>query len=154
MNYLNILLAVLFSVVSITTGIASMIFSFITKKQVQVEAIKQYYEEGNSEEMLKLIAEFYYYMEKGEFDINEYKTVGKLMGFFDKWATLFVYKTLPIWVFEGNPGYLVITFFDYTKEHILSRRKQKNINATNSGYAINIEKLANKIDKKYNYRNK
>ena len=120
----------------------------------KLQALRDYYEEGDSEEVKELVKEFYQNVDKGKFNIEKYVNIGKLMGFFDKWGSLCVYGYLPIWVFEGNPGYLVISFYKYTKEYIYYRRGKDNPNTPNiknQGYAINIEKLAYKINKKYKY---
>ena len=117
------------------------------EKRTKLEAIKAFYEEGDSPKTVKLKNEMYKQISKGPFNRSEFYDVGDLFGFFDKWSLLCLNGYLPIWVFEGNPGHTLLVFYDYTKDYILERRTQEE-NA-NPNYALAIEKLALKVKKKY-----
>ncbi len=147
MDYTNIIV----SLFGIVTGIFGVIFGLKKDRHVKLEAIKQYYDESNSEELRRIRKKVAADMKKGDLDFQTISEEGKMIGFYDKWGELCAKGYLPLWLFEGAPGYHVVSQYEYFKEYIEFRREETYKGHKNTGYALYFEKLAHKIMKRYKY---
>ena len=147
------LVAIIVSIIGATLGFIGTILSIKNNKLARSQVMGQYYNEGDSDEIKQLRKRIFDKMQDGAYDFEDSShaaDIGKMMGFFDKWALLCNSGYLPISVFEGNPGYLLVSFYEYTKDYILLRRSQKFRDIQNNGYAVSIERLAKKLRKNIN----
>lgn len=136
-------------IVSACAIVVSLVFSWRNDRLARVEALKAFYEEGNSAEIANVMVLLYKHIKEGDFDRDTFSEIGTLLGFYDKWCTLCLYGYLPIWVFKGNPGRNLVVFYEYTKQYISERRVQEHFGYKNPNYSMAIEKIAARVVRKY-----
>ncbi|HHX61354.1 MAG TPA: hypothetical protein GX707_11690 [Epulopiscium sp.] len=131
----------LVGVIAILSGITGIVIGFSSSRQASLDAVKDYFQQGDEESYVKARTNI---LETKSIDKMEKTEVGKVCNFFHFWGLMNRKKYLPIWVFEGSSGLQVVKLYIKLQTTIKEKRK------LNQFYAIEFEKLARRIYRKYN----
>ena len=152
LNFLNntgqvskVMLQNVVNLVAIVSGISGIIMGLVSLKMVNLDAVKEYFQQGDSDDFIAARKKVYELGETNE-RIEPYNSeVGKVVSFFHFWGLMVKKKYLPIWVFEDASGFAVVKLYRILEPHIEERR------VDNPYYAKYFQWLAEEIEKKYKY---
>ncbi|WP_418026439.1 hypothetical protein [Paenibacillus sp. JJ1722] len=144
-------------IVSIFTAIVTVGLSFLgfllnkwNKKKVQMDVIKEYYKEGDSNELIQarknILNRKHIANEIFEYENSAYPSI--VCNFFNKWGLMVKYRNLPFYIFKGSSGHGVTKCYEALKSYIDKRR------VDNVLYAFHFEYLYKKIKKHNNHQRK
>lgn len=139
-------LATIVALSAISSGVTGVIMSLSAKKVANFEAIREYFQQGDTKEMIKN-RKLVYGIEKkkGRLSKVEEAAAAEICGLFHFWGMMASKGYLPFWIFKSSSGYSIFKLFYLLESYIEDKRK------INKHYAEGFEQLAKKIQKKYKY---
>lgn len=138
----NIVLENIVGLVAILSGIAGTYIGFSTSKMASLEAVREYFQQGDKSEYVKARKNIYNNGEKGDGNISS-SDASTVCNFFHFWGLMVRKGYLPIWVFESASGVAVVRLFENLQSYIKERKKE------NPFYAENFEWLVAEINRVY-----
>ncbi|WP_399629001.1 hypothetical protein [Sporosarcina sp. SG10008] len=140
----EIQLATVVGLSAIASGVTGIIMSLSSKKVANFEAIREYFQQGDTPEMLKNRSKIYDTEVEGV--KIDHTAAAEICGLYHFWGMMVSKGYLPFWIFKSSSGYSVVKLFFLLEPYIMERRM-----ASNKYYAEGFEQLAKKIKKKYKY---
>lgn len=128
---------------AIASGISGVIMSLASKRTALFEAVREYYQTGDTAEMIENRSKIYA-AENGAVELDR-KAASEICSFFNFWGMMVRKKFLPIWIFKSASGPSVVRLYIILNEFISERRETGN-----KFYAVDFEYLVKKIKSKYN----
>ena len=130
------------NIVAILSGISGVLIGVASIRISNMEAVKEYFQQGDSLENVAARKEIYCKINNNiKIDKNDV-AAGSIISFFHFWGIMVKKKYLPLWVFESASGYAVIRLYEGLQEMIEERRKD------NEKYGEYFEWLYYKIKKR------
>lgn len=131
------------NIVAIISGVSGVIMGLTSFKMANLDAVKEYFQQGDSDDFIKARKNVYKTAEEKRKIEKHNENAAKVISFFHFWGLMVKKKYLPIWVFEDASGFAVVKLYRILEPHIKERR------ADNPYYAKHFEWLANEIKKRY-----
>lgn len=139
------ILAIMVGVSAIATGLTGVVLSFSSMKVAKFDAIREYFQQGDTPQMIKNRSKIYD-MEMEGIEIDQ-TAAAEVCSLYHFWGMMVSKGYLPLWIFKSSSGYSVIKLFCLLEPHIFERRA-----ITSKHYAEGFEQLAKKIEKKYKHK--
>lgn len=144
------------NIIAIISGLSGMIIGFGGYRAANLEAIREYFLQGDATELSEARGKIYdaknpeelmkeLRIERVDKKENLSKGISKINNFYHMWGLMVKKRYLPIWVFKGSSGRQVVKMYDIIKPYIEEKKKD------NADYAENFSWLYRKIKKKYKY---
>ncbi|WP_133118812.1 DUF4760 domain-containing protein [Chryseomicrobium excrementi] len=130
---------------AIASGVSGVIMSFSSKRTALFEAVREYYQTGDTPEMIDNRNKIYA-AGNGEIELD-IKAASEICSFFNFWGMMVRKKFLPIWVFKSASGPSIVRLYIILEDFITERRKTNN-----EYYALEFEYLIKRIKNKYNIK--
>lgn len=137
-NILNIENVV--GIVAILSGITGIIMGIGSMRQASLDAIKDYFQQGDNPEHVK--AREFISKNKNNLDEDSVE-VKKIVNFYQLWGILNRKRYLPLWVFSGASGIRVVELYINIEKIIIKKRQ------INPYYGQEFEWLSYRIYRKY-----
>lgn len=148
---LNLNMEYVVGLVAILSGITGIVMSITSSRQASLDAIKEYYQQGDSENYVK--ARGFISSKNNLKGIDDQKQVSDIVNFYELWGLLNSKKYLPIWVFGGVSGIRVVEMYIRLTNLIMSVRDgtidSSGKKPINPFYGKQFEELAYRIYRKY-----
>lgn len=171
-NYDN--LQYIVNVIAIISGFSGVIIGVTGYRTANLEAIKEYFLQGDAPELAKARRQIYdaknpeklmerfkvehderNQKEEGERKVDQglSESISGIINFYHLWGLMTKKGYLPIWVFKGSSGRQLIRLHNILEIYIEDKRvPTSGINAEpNPDYAENFSWLCRKVRKKYKY---
>ncbi|MCL2579959.1 MAG: hypothetical protein FWE32_07995 [Oscillospiraceae bacterium] len=146
----DVILRVIPIAISLVALIVSAGTSFFTRKMKYQDAVKNYFQTGDSPEHKGYRCLIYELCENNDDTIEAFKTnerakeaAAHIVSFYELWYLLHVKGYLPIWAFSGIPGQRAVRMYKLLTPYISWRLKDTK------GYGVRFEKLVQRIQRKY-----
>lgn len=139
----NQVLQAIVNIIAIISGIGGIIIGVASFRISSLEAVKEYFSQGDTAEMKERRKYIYDKVKNGEKIGPNDLNASVVCSYFHFWGLMVKKRYLPIWIFESASGTQVLRLYRYLEEHIEEKRKE------NPFYAEYFEWLAKKIEKKY-----
>lgn len=131
MNEKNIQFVV--NIVAIISGISGVIIGLSGWRATNLDAVKEYFQQGDTEEFIKARGELYDKQDHNKNIEYDSKEASMITNFFQFWGLMVGKRYLPIWVFEGASGMSVVRLYGILENYIVKHREK------NKYYAQNFE---------------
>ena len=100
------------NIVAILSGISGVLIGVASIRISNMEAVKEYFQQGDSLENVAARKEIYCKINNNiKIDKNDV-AAGSIISFFHFWGIMVKKKYLPLWVFESASGYAVIRLYE------------------------------------------
>jgi len=139
-------LQIIVNIVAIVSGASGVIIGLSGFKISSLDAVKEYFQQGDAERFIKARHNIYSVSEEGKSIEFENKDASIICSFFHFWGLMVRKKYLPIWVFESASGIAIIRLYDILKDFIDEHR------ISNPFYAEHFEWLVCSVKRKYRKR--
>ncbi|WHZ02787.1 hypothetical protein QNH48_28360 [Neobacillus sp. YX16] len=137
-------LTTLVGIAAIASGISGVMMSLSSKRVANFEAIREYFQQGDTPEMISSRNKIYASADNGT--PLDYKAAAEVCSFFHFWGMMVQKGFLPLWIFKSASGPSVVRLFHLVLPYIEERRT-----ANNRHYGEGFEYLVKKIKKEYKY---
>lgn len=138
-------LSLMVGISAIASGVSGVIMSLASKRTAIFEAVREYYQQGDTAEMIACRHKVYA-AENGETELDK-KAASEICSFFNFWGMMVRRGFLPMWVFASASGPSVVRLYEILEPYILERR-----DTNNQLYAMEFEVLVKRIRRKYGMR--
>lgn len=128
-------------IVAILSGIAGIIMGISSSRQASLDAVKDYFQQGDQSELVSARKKLFEHHVNGK-DFKD-DDIAKVCNFFHFWGLMNRKRYLPIWVFEGSSGVQAVKLYKILEPIIVEKRKN------NKFYAVEFERLVKRIKTKY-----
>ena len=145
---------VITNIVSILSGTAAILIGIATIKTSRLNAVKEYFQQGDKKEFVQARGKIYRIAEENEEAdketiIAKFKIIDNdiaiVISFFHFWGLMVKKGYLPMWVFEGSSGIKAVKLYRILKVYIDNKRKSTK----NEKYAEEFEWLVKEIGRRY-----
>ncbi|WP_206759420.1 DUF4760 domain-containing protein [Guptibacillus hwajinpoensis] len=137
-------LSTLVGIAAIASGVSGILMSLSTKRVANFEAIREYFQQGDTPEMTKARHNIYESENKGVDLDPEAATL--ICSFFHFWGMMVKKGFLPLWIFKSASGPSIVRLHHLVTPYIAQRRLSNN-----KYYGEGFEYLAKRITKEYKY---
>jgi hypothetical protein len=134
----------LVALAAIASGVSGVLMSLSSKRVATFEAIREYFQQGDTPEMIASRNKIYQ-SEKDGTPVDT-KAASEICSFFHFWGMMVEKGFLPLWIFKSASGPSIVKLYFILEPHIEERRKNNN-----KLYGEGFEYLVKKIGKKYGY---
>lgn len=131
------------NIIAIISGISGVVIGISGCKAAHLDAVKEFFQQGDAEEFIKARRVLYEKEEKNEKVESDSSDAARITDFYQFWGLMVRKGYLPIWVFEGASGVAMNRLYNILQGYIEEHRK------TNKFYAANFEWLVTKSKLKY-----
>lgn len=133
------MISIISAVMTWITALTGLVFGYKSWRNSKLDAVKQFMEAENSEELFQARHELYHCKYLGEM---QELSATKISSHYHFWGLMVKRGYLPIWVFDGEPGESAIQLYYLLEGYIKKRR------CTKTKYAENFTWLILKIEKR------
>jgi hypothetical protein len=106
-------LSLLVGVAAIASGVSGVLMSLSSRKGAIFEAIREYYQQGDTAEMIENRTKIYA-TEDGQTPLDT-KAASEICAFFHFWGMMVRKGYLPLWIFQSASGPSVVRLFHLLK---------------------------------------
>lgn len=137
-------LSILVGIAAIASGVSGVLMSWSSKKVATFEAIREYYQQGDTPSMIENRTKVYA-TEDGVTPLDIH-AAAELCAFFHFWGMMVRKGFLPIWIFKSASGPSIVRLYRLLESYVLERRRTNN-----HYYAKDFEYLVVKIENRYKF---
>ncbi|WP_322420389.1 DUF4760 domain-containing protein [Jeotgalibacillus haloalkalitolerans] len=146
-------MSVLVGFAAIASGLSGILMSLSSRRGAVFEAIREYYQQGDTSEMIAARRKIYSIEEKEtvtylensrEWTEEQSLAAAELCSFFHFWGMMVRKGYLPLWIFKSASGPSIVRLHYLLNDFIKQRRIENN-----TYYAQDFEYLAEQIKRKY-----
>jgi hypothetical protein len=137
-------LTTLVAIAAIASGVSGVLMSLSSKRVATFEAIREYFQQGDTPEMIASRNKIYDSEKNGTpLDV---KAASEICSFFHFWGMMVEKGFLPIWIFKSASGPSIVRLYYILLPYIEERRANNN-----KHYGEGFVYLVGKIERKYGY---
>ncbi|OCA88929.1 DUF4760 domain-containing protein [Pseudobacillus wudalianchiensis] len=129
---------------AIASGISGILMNLSSKKVATFEAIREYFQQGDTEQMIAN-RQRVYATEDGVTPLD-IQSASEICSFFHFWGMMVRKGYLPIWIFNSASGPSIVRLYHLLLPYINERRASNN-----HYYAKEFEYLSKRIQREYKF---
>ena len=130
---------------AIASGVSGILMSLSASRVANFEAIREYFQQGDTPEMTATRHKIYEAERTGE--PVDPKAAAEVCSFFHFWGMMVKKKYLPLWIFKSASGPSVVRLYYLVLPYIEERRSTNNPH-----YGEGFKYLVKRIEREYKYR--